>query len=55
MERLNESLQGIHVSHLNGFRYTTRFRPSTDLVFLQNGMLEPWLASKGLQDATQVR
>ncbi|GJP50843.1 hypothetical protein CLOM_g10000 [Closterium sp. NIES-68] len=25
-----------------------------DLVFIQNGMLDPWLASKGLQDATQV-
>eukprot|EP00850_Spirogloea_muscicola_P005361 SM000024S07823 [mRNA] locus=s24:779170:780915:+ [translate_table: standard] len=25
-----------------------------DLVFLQNGMLEPWLESKGLQDNTQV-
>ncbi|CAI5465679.1 unnamed protein product, partial [Closterium sp. Yama58-4] len=25
-----------------------------DLVFIQNGMLDPWLASRGLQDATQV-
>jgi hypothetical protein len=25
-----------------------------DLVFIQNGMLEPWLAGKGLKDATQV-
>lgn len=25
-----------------------------DLVFIQNGMLEPWLASKGLSQATQV-
>ncbi|XP_024385757.1 uncharacterized protein [Physcomitrium patens] len=25
-----------------------------DLVFIQNGMLEPWLESKGLGDATQV-
>jgi len=25
-----------------------------DLVFIQNGMLEPWLASKGLSAATQV-
>lgn len=25
-----------------------------DLVFFQNGMLDPWLASRGLQDATQV-
>ena len=25
-----------------------------DLVFIQNGMLEPWLESKGLRDATQV-
>ena len=24
-----------------------------DLVFMQNGMLEPWLASKGLEDNTQ--
>ncbi|KAJ6804103.1 hypothetical protein M6B38_186550 [Iris pallida] len=26
----------------------------TDLVFFQNGMLEPWLQSKGLDDANQV-
>ncbi|KAL8171643.1 hypothetical protein V2J09_023447 [Rumex salicifolius] len=26
----------------------------TDLVFFQNGMLEPWLESKGLNDANQV-
>lgn len=26
----------------------------SDLVFLQNGMLEPWLQSKGLGDANQV-
>ena len=26
-----------------------------DLVFLQNGMLEPWLEKRGLQDATQVQ
>ncbi|CAI5462441.1 unnamed protein product [Closterium sp. Yama58-4] len=25
-----------------------------DLVFIQNGMLDPWLTSRGLQDATQV-
>jgi hypothetical protein len=25
-----------------------------DLVFFQNGMLEPWLQSKGLSDANQV-
>lgn len=25
-----------------------------DLVFFQNGMLEPWLESKGLNDADQV-
>lgn len=25
-----------------------------DLVFLQNGMLQPWLDSKGLSDSTQV-
>lgn len=25
-----------------------------DLVFFQNGMLEPWLQSKGLNDAEQV-
>lgn len=25
-----------------------------DLVFFQNGMLEPWLESKGLADADQV-
>lgn len=25
-----------------------------DLVFLQNGMLDPWLASRGLENATQV-
>lgn len=27
----------------------------TDLVFLQNGMLQPWLDSRGLGDNTQVR
>lgn len=27
---------------------------SADLVFFQNGMLDPWLASRGLADATQV-
>lgn len=25
-----------------------------DLVFFQNGMIEPWLESKGLRDANQV-
>ena len=25
-----------------------------DLVFIQNGMLQPWLAERGLQDNTQV-
>jgi len=25
-----------------------------DLVFFQNGMLEPWLESKGLKDGNQV-
>ena len=25
-----------------------------DLVFIQNGMLEPWLASKGLEGNTQA-
>lgn len=25
-----------------------------DLIFVQNGMLEPWLQSKGLSDADQV-
>lgn len=27
---------------------------SADLVFFQNGMLEPWLNSKGVSDAEQV-
>ncbi|XP_028208475.1 uncharacterized protein LOC114391704 [Glycine soja] len=27
---------------------------SQDLVFFQNGMMEPWLESKGLEDANQV-
>ena len=26
-----------------------------DLVFIQNGMLQPWLDEKGLGDTTQVR
>ena len=26
-----------------------------DLVFIQNGMLQPWLEEKGLGDTTQVR
>ena len=26
-----------------------------DLVFIQNGMLEPWLAERGLADNTQAR
>lgn len=26
-----------------------------DLVFMQNGMLQPWLESRGLAEATQVR
>ena len=26
----------------------------SDLVFIQNGMLEPWLEQRGLHDATQV-
>jgi hypothetical protein len=30
--------------------YSTR----ADLVFLQNGMMEPWLESRGLSEATQV-
>lgn len=29
-------------------------RPA-DLVFIQNGMLQPWLDERGLGDATQVR
>ena len=27
---------------------------ASDLVFIQNGMLEPWLAERGLEDNTQV-
>jgi len=30
------------------------FPPSPDLVFFQNGMLDPWLATRGLASATQV-
>lgn len=30
------------------------FNIPTDLVFFQNGMLEPWFQSKGLGDADQV-
>ena len=30
-------------------------RPYADLVFIQNGMLQPWLDEKGLGDNTQVR
>jgi hypothetical protein len=29
-------------------------KSSADLVFFQNGMLDPWLQSKGLGDADQV-
>lgn len=29
-------------------------RVLSDLVFLQNGMLQPWLDSRGLGDNTQV-
>lgn len=32
----------------------TRPEVATDLVFIQNGMLDPWLKSKGLQDCTQA-
>jgi len=28
---------------------------AADLVFIQNGMLQPWLDERGLGDATQVR
>ena len=30
------------------------FNNLADLVFFQNGMLEPWLESKGLNDANQA-
>ncbi|MBA0807445.1 hypothetical protein Gohar_023250 [Gossypium harknessii] len=33
---------------------TPKSRWNADLVFFQNGMLEPWLQSKGLNDAEQV-
>ncbi|XP_076893597.1 uncharacterized protein LOC143545632 [Bidens hawaiensis] len=33
---------------------TPHSRWNADLVFFQNGMLEPWLQSKGLDDANQV-
>ncbi|KAG5098567.1 hypothetical protein JHK82_048421 [Glycine max] len=33
---------------------STPFSRWGDLVFFQNGMMEPWLESKGLEDANQV-
>ncbi len=32
-----------------------RLSTAADLVFIQNGMLQPWLDERGLGDATQVR
>ncbi|PON52764.1 nuclear protein [Parasponia andersonii] len=44
-----------NVELLNGFvRQLMDFNNLADLVFFQNGMLEPWLESKGLDDADQV-
>lgn len=35
--------------------HTNSQHPLADLVFIQNGMLQPWLDSRGLGDNTQVR
>ena len=48
-------LRCLFVNLLNQFvRQPMYFNNLADLVFFQNGMLEPWLESKGLNDADQV-